>query len=120
MDNFYTESIVICLIATQPDFMHCEMEVFKFAMFILVFNCKFDVRRLEPKDFLRIKLFFLSTILIKIVRIRLLTDREWVKRPPVANISHTYPAILKLETFIFYLEKTKKKYSSHDSLLEVC
>ena len=80
-----TEATIICLLATQPIFLHCEMEVFEFRMFNLLFSWKFYVRRLKPKNLLFIKLMFILAILIEIALIRLLTDREWLKK-----VSPTY------------------------------
>ena len=65
MESSYTKSIIICQNATQPDFLHYEVEVFEFRMFNLVSSLKFYVRRLERKNLFRIKLMFMWTILLK-------------------------------------------------------
>ena len=40
------------------------------------------------------------------------------KLPP--KISHTYPTIMKLGTFITYLKKIQKIYESRDTTAEFC
>ena len=42
------------------------------------------------------------------------------KRPPVAKICHTYPAMMKLGTVISYPKKIQKIYESRDTPLEFC
>ena len=91
------QSVITCLIAAHTDFVHCEMEVFEFRMFHLEFSWKFFVRRLKCKNLFCIKLMFMWTILIKI---RLITDRKWEKRPTLGKIFHIYPRTMKLGTFM--------------------
>ena len=47
---------------------------------------------------------------------------EWVgvKKAPLPNICHTYPAVLKLDTVILYLRKIQEVYESRDTPLEFC
>ena len=40
--------------------------------------------------------------------------------PPLPNIRHTYPTIMKLCTVIPYLRKIQKMYKSRDTSLEFC
>ena len=42
------------------------------------------------------------------------------KRPPLPNICHAYPAMMKRGTVISYLKKIQKIYESRDTPLEFC
>ena len=44
-------------------------------------------------------------------------EGEGVKRPPLPEICHTYPTMMKLGTRIPYLKKIQKKYKSRDHTL---
>ena len=41
-----------------------------------------------------------------------------IKKPSLLKFSHTYPAIMKLDTFLPYLKKTQEIYESRDTSLE--
>ena len=41
-----------------------------------------------------------------------------IKSPPLTNICHTYPTMMKLGTVIPYLQKIQRIYESRDTSLE--